>query len=355
MLNLNKLSELARDGSKGARKNLVGALTDIFMSVDDDHVEHISLLFGDIVLKVLGQLELEARMALSKRVCHHEQAPHELMVELASDEIEVALPVLENSPVLTAEDLAKIASNGSQDHLSAIAGRSDLTPIVTSEIVSRGDAKVLAEVAGNQSAEFANVTLDRLADAAANEPMIQEALIERDDLTEESAHRLVPFLTDELRKRVQAMGGDTTLVKVMAERAAAEVKAQMKSLGRTKVNSAAMIHDVVKGKRKLDDAVVFFAKRNRAADLSLLLAKASGMPPNSVSRLVYSIEDKPLIILCRAIGVSDAAYKNVVTMRATRLNMAGRDVNEAIRRYSYVGKNEAKRSLEAIRSKAGIE
>ena len=69
MINLAKLADLARDTSAGGRKSLVSMLTDLFVNSGDDRDEQISLLFGDIVLKVLGQLEEETRIILSKRVC----------------------------------------------------------------------------------------------------------------------------------------------------------------------------------------------------------------------------------------------------------------------------------------------
>ena len=123
MFNLAKLAELARDSSAAGRKSLVSTLTDLFVSSGDDRDEQISLLFGDIVLKVLGQLEEETRIILSKRVCKEKDAPRDLMVKLAQDAFPVAGPVLENSPALTSDDLVAIASSASMEHLGAIAGR----------------------------------------------------------------------------------------------------------------------------------------------------------------------------------------------------------------------------------------
>ncbi|MFC6657254.1 hypothetical protein ACFQEX_18200 [Roseibium salinum] len=69
MFNLAKLADLARDHTAAGRKSLIKTLTDLFVSAGDDRDEQISLLFGDIVLKVLGQLEEETRIILSKRMC----------------------------------------------------------------------------------------------------------------------------------------------------------------------------------------------------------------------------------------------------------------------------------------------
>lgn len=349
---LTKLSQLAKDSSSGGRKSLVAALTDLFVSADSDQAEQVSLMFGDIVMRVLGQLEDEARRALAKRVSSHASAPHDLMVQLAKDDIEVAQPVLEESPVLKAEDLADIAATGSMDHLKAIAGRQKVEEIVTRVIVSRGDNQVLTKVAGNSGASFSEETFLRLVDRSMAYPAIQEALINRTDLPDDAARMLVPFLSEELTERVKELGADNTLVMVMAERAAEEVAARARRLSEAREQSDQLIRDVQNGKAKLDDAVRLFARSDRATELGILLAKVSHLPVAAVSKLVYSKSDKPLIIICKANGVSEDAFKNILTMRARHLGMSGLAVNDAIQRYKQFTDDAASRSLIAIRENA---
>jgi len=349
---LTKLSELAKDNSTGGRKSLVAALTDLFMSADTDKAEQVSLMFGDIVMRVLGQLEDEARRALAKRVSSHAAAPRDLMVTLAKDQIEVAQSVLEESPVLNAEDLAEIATTGSQEHLKAIAGREKVEEVVTRVIVTRGDNQVLTKVAENNGASFSEDTFHRLVDRSKAYPAIQAALINRKDLPSDAARMLVPFLSEELMERVKGLGADNTLVMVMAERAAEEVAARARRLAEAKEQSDQLIKDVQNGKAKLDDAVRLFARSDRAAELGILLAKVSHLPVAAVSNLIYSKSDKPLIIICKANGVSEDAFKNILTMRARHLGMSGLAVNDAIQRYKQFTDDAASRSLIAIRENA---
>jgi len=353
MINLAKLADLARDPSVAGRKSLVGMLTDLFMNSSDDRDEQVSLLFGDIVLKVLGQLEEETRIILSKRVCRTKDAPHELMVKLAQDTIAVAMPVLENSPVLTSEDLVVIASSASMAHLGAIAGRQTVDKAVTTVLVDRGDTSVLSKVAENQGAEFADDSFLKLVEKARSNESIQAALINRSDLPEEAAHALLPFLTEELKERISALGADNTLVQLLAERAATEVAARAHKLEEAREQSNALIKDVVSKKTKIDDAVSLFARSDRTAELGILLAKVSDLPPAAVSQLLFSASDKPLIILCRANGVTPAAYKDILTMRARRLRMGGLELNSAIQRYSALSEEGAKRSLETLKQSGG--
>lgn len=355
MLSLTKLAELARDTSAKGRRGLVATLTDMFLATDNDRVEEVSLIFGDIVMKVLGQLEDEARMALAKRVSHHDAAPHDVMVKLAQDSIEIARPVLSHSTVLSTDDLAEIAATASMEHLNVIAGRPVVEEKVTSVLVDRGDETVLTTVAENKGARFNPESFDRLVHKARNIPQIQAALMARADLPKDAARSLVPFLSGELTERIKDLGADNTLVEVLAERAAEEVAARARRLEDDHEQTRKLIADVQAGTRKVDDAVSMFAKSDRAAELGMLLAKVSDLPVAGVSKLIYSKSDKALIILCKANDVSGDAYKSVLTMRAKRLGMSGHELNDAIKRYASMSKSGAVRSLEAIQEASNAE
>ncbi|WP_417669978.1 DUF2336 domain-containing protein [Roseibium sp.] len=348
MLSLNKLSELARDRSKGSRKSLVTALTDLFVSSETEQAEQVSIMFGEIVMRVLGQLEEETRMALAKRVGGHPAAPHELITTLAKDEIAIAEPVLRESPVLTSEDLESIARDGSMQHLEVIAGRNELAENVTNVLVDRGNLETLNRVADNQGARMADQTFCRLVEKARSCPDIQALLVDRKDLPKEAAEYLAEFLSDELKERVSNLGGDSVLAGVMAERAAEEVKARASRLQANREETVRIIDDVVAGRQKLDAVVAKFAKADRAAELGILLAKVSDLPAGAVSPLIYSQSDKPLVILCKANGVSEESFKHILTMRARRMQTGFAALDNAMKRYAALPVEGAKRSLEAL-------
>ncbi len=72
---------------------------------------------------------------------------------------------------------------------------------------------------------------------------IQAALINRTDLPDAAAHALLPFLTEELKERVSALGADSTLVQLLAERAATEVAARAHKLEEAREQSNALIRE----------------------------------------------------------------------------------------------------------------
>ncbi len=349
MLSLAEFTQLAKDNSKDGRVNLVAALTDLFVSADDQQAEQVSLIFGDIVLCILGQLEADARQDLANRVGAHNAAPHNLLLELAQDEIEVAQTVLENSKVLSADDLARVASFGSMEHLRVLAGREEVDEQVAKVIVVRGDDAVLAKVTENPGANFDESTFLRLVDRSRLYQAIQEALLTRSDLPPEAARMLLPLLSKEVAARIKADGPDSPLAKAMADKAAEDEADRAKRAEAAREKADKLISDVKAGKAKIDDVVQNFARGDKAEELGCLLASMGELPLSSVKNLVYGKSDKPLVIICKAVDVGPEAFKSILTMRARRLGLSGTALNEAILRYTNFSKDAALRSLAAIR------
>ncbi len=190
---LEDLTRLAYEPSGERRRDLLRALTDLFQSGSEDTRRNNQDLFGDVVTRVIDQVTVEIRAEISDRLSQETMAPHELMVKLANDEINVATPVLQNSDALTEEDLKEIAESKSQDHLMAISNRTTLSEVVTDVLVQRGDTGVLRSVTSNQGARFSEAGFDTLAARAEHDTVLQANLVQRKDLTDDAAQKLIPF------------------------------------------------------------------------------------------------------------------------------------------------------------------
>ncbi|WP_428523914.1 DUF2336 domain-containing protein [Roseibium sp.] len=349
MTELAKLADLAKDSSTAGRKSLIATLTEMFLAAGDARGENTAYLFGDIALKLLGDLEEDSRADLAQRVSKDDFAPHQLMLELAKDTLAVAAPVLENSPVINSEDLIEIASSASMDHLEAIAVRVPIEEAVTTVLVDRGDAGVLSKVAGNEGAEINDTSFMTLVDKAGRDEAVQAALIGRPDLPLEVGKVLLPLLSEELQKQVLALGKDNHLAQMLTQASKERKKSQLETIERAKLQVNALVKDIKSGRQMVDEAVRKFAKAGEATELALLLAGLSDLPPAAVSQLLFSANDKPLVILCKALNVRAEAYKDLLMMRAQRLNIGGMELNDAIQRFGLMSVDGAKRSLEVLR------
>lgn len=196
------LLDLARDKSQDSRNKLVEALGEIFY--DDAHQlnaterEHATEIFR----RLMRDVEKTVRRALAERMAKDADAPRDLVVLLANDEIEVAHPILVLSEILGDAELLEIVRARSKEHRLAIAMRKSLSEEVSEAIVDAGDAGVIRVLIENAGARLSSETLEQLVEASREEASYQEPLAGRKDLNERLARRMYWWVSAALRKHI---------------------------------------------------------------------------------------------------------------------------------------------------------
>ena len=94
---LHFLIELALDRSIAGRERLAEHIGDLCSGEQRSLSEQERDLIAEILKKLLNDFELPIRERLSHRLAKSRDAPHDLIVNLANDTIEVAKPVLMES------------------------------------------------------------------------------------------------------------------------------------------------------------------------------------------------------------------------------------------------------------------
>jgi uncharacterized protein (DUF2336 family) len=138
------------------------------------------------------------RRALAVSMKNSPKLPRDLANRLAQDIDSVALPILQNSPVLSDIDLVELLRAAGPARQIAIAARERLTPTVTGAIAKHGVPAALERALANDNAAFDAdgyaVALDRMGDR----PAIVEAMVRRRTLPITITERLVTLVTGEL-------------------------------------------------------------------------------------------------------------------------------------------------------------
>ena len=199
---LDELQAWARDPSREKWRNLIAALTDLFVeNIDTDNAEH-GEAYAEVVCRMLDQVATEVRKELSERVAPIERFPGRVVRRLASDEeAEVATPMLEHSPVLTEKDLITVIEMMMPDHNKAISKRKQLNEKLTDALVKRGDVETVRSMTANPGAKFSPKTYRIVAERAKTDVGLQESLVSREDLTHVITCQITPFLSEELKAR----------------------------------------------------------------------------------------------------------------------------------------------------------
>lgn len=127
------------------------------------------------------------------RLADRMDAPHGIIMSLATEDFKIAAPVLRANPVLTQEDLTAIIVRHSRDHILTIAKRWDVGPQLADALVAYGNSDVLQAVLRNPDAQIPAKTLSGIGKHATQSLQLLHALLGRPDLP-------VDLITDLLDK-----------------------------------------------------------------------------------------------------------------------------------------------------------
>lgn len=148
-------------------------------------------VFDDVMGRLIEKTETHALVELSEKLAPLNNAPMNVIGRLSSnDDISVSGPILEKSRLLNDQMLAEIAGTKRQNLLVAIAGRPQVSEIVTDVLVERGNSEVAHKVVANTGASISELGFVKLIGHAKNDKTLAAAIADRKDLPPE----LIPFL-----------------------------------------------------------------------------------------------------------------------------------------------------------------
>jgi len=133
----------------------------------------------------------QVRLALAEALACSEDAPRPIIIALAEDQVEIAFPVIINSPVLRELDLVDLIGRGSSLTRALIAARADLTAGVCAAMAEIGSECEVLIMLENFSAQLTPSSLRRISQRFGEEPEIRSLLLDRSDLPADARHVLV--------------------------------------------------------------------------------------------------------------------------------------------------------------------
>jgi uncharacterized protein (DUF2336 family) len=184
---------------------------------------------AEAVLQLLVRdSEPKVREALAEAVAASPNFPNAVAARLARDDLEVARPVLELSPVLADDDLAEIARTGAIPYALAVARRAHLSEGLSDLLADTNEPEVLAVLVGNRGAELSTARLLRIEADHRDDRRIQDRLIRRPDLPSALVDRFLAAIGERLawqalRKRRMSKAEARQLIAAVRDRATAAI------------------------------------------------------------------------------------------------------------------------------------
>jgi uncharacterized protein (DUF2336 family) len=339
---LDRLITLSKDPSAQGRRELLHAVTDLFL-VEPAPSETVQEDYSQIAVQTLGQLAEGDRAAYAERVAAEPTVPRSVATKLANDPaVAVASVVLRLSPVLTDADLAAVAVTHSAQHLLAIAQRASLSENVTDILVQRGDRAVLRTVSGNEGARLSENGLTGLIDRSNGDDQVFENLVRR-------THQFTP----DQAIRLQRIADQITATPSVDLSQAQPFTMERKQAQERRLEVRLLVADIQKGRRSVSEVMEMLAGDDRAFDLAQVISALSGVPSVQCLKVLLEPEVSGIAVACRSIGATPEAFRCVLDLRAARLGHTAKQVEKSLQTYADLPAEVAERTLRflAVRSK----
>jgi uncharacterized protein (DUF2336 family) len=144
----------------------------------------------------------EVRFALADALAASEDAPRHIIVGLAADHAQIAVTVLERSPLFIDSELIDIACAASVALQEAVARRPLVSKPLSAALAEVGEKTACIALLENPAAEIAAISFRRIAERFGDDVDVREALLARDDLAASVRQLLVRVVSDRLSAMV---------------------------------------------------------------------------------------------------------------------------------------------------------
>ncbi|WP_333667764.1 DUF2336 domain-containing protein [Parvibaculum sp.] len=192
------LSNPSEDTRAAVAEKVASQFSDVELAPRERELAHeiLGFLVHDVAVSV--------REALSRCLTGNEAAARNIVLQLARDIDQVAIPVLERSPVLTDEDLVGLVYYGSPAKQCAIAGRPEVGAPVSEAIAHRGDRSAVLTLVHNSGAVINEAAATMLVKRYADDADVAAPLVQRGELPALLVERLIAMVSEQMREYLVA-------------------------------------------------------------------------------------------------------------------------------------------------------
>ena len=327
------------------RRALLWLMTDIFLESGVEHDAENRDFFGELMEEIAFSLERQVREELARKIAAEAGMPHGLIVRLANDEIPVARPVLEQSPVLTDDDLINISHNRDQDHIFAITKRAELSIRLSTVLAERGNEDVVRSLLQNPNAKLSPDTIDFMAGRSRACERIQAALVERDDVPREVLMDLLKHASEKVRKDIKykLTAADEMYLDEVVDSLKSEISISRKSLALECVDALEQRNALNEG------AILGFLRDNKPMEFLIGLSRLLSIDVKFALRVIGDRTGQALVVACRANRISLRGLKIIASSRMTAMSSDPLDLLAMTKTYHRITEENAQSTMRALR------
>ena len=344
------LLEMARDKTAAGRARLASATSDLFSQSNEVLTDHERVLMSDILRRLLHDAEMEVRRELSNKLAAMDNVPHDLIVALANDEIEVAHPILEKSELLHDTDLVEIIRHRTLQHQLSIAMRRSVSEGVADALVENGDEDVIKALLENTNAHISKATMEYLVEQAKRVDSYQNPILHRPDLDPELAKSMYWWVSAALRKYVvEHFDIDATQLDESLDTSVTEITARESEAGVNDSKANELARRIAAAERITSETMIRALRRGEIPLFEAMFAECSGVRLRLIQRILFEPGGEALAVACKGLDMvkDDFATIFMLTRKARFSDRVFHpsELNRVLELYDRVGLEAAQAML----------
>ena len=356
MSDMGRLAQLAANPQDTTREEIFLAVASLYRIQDTHLSERERELMRDILRRLTSDVEMTIRIALAERLAEDTTAPHDLVLLLADDKIEVARPIILRSPLLSDNDVLKLIAYCGTEHHVAIAARPHIGEPVTEALAKCEVETVLVTLVHNATARISPSTYETLVEKSRQIAVLQDPLARRDDLPAELATRMCSWVSEAIKSyiiqnyKVEAGWLDTAF-----KQAEAVVKSEPAPPKMPPAEGASKLIEKLATAGQLKPGFLLRVLHQGQIDLfDLAFARLLDLPLVEMRQNLYERGPKTVALACRAVGIDRCVFATVFTLsrkaRFMKPVLTSADQTEVESAFVCYGKSDALTKLQTLKS-----
>ncbi|MGB8275650.1 MAG: DUF2336 domain-containing protein [Alphaproteobacteria bacterium] len=202
ILSQSDVNKLLTDSSEATRADTAAKIAAEFQAKTLSPRERA--IAEDILRRLTVDISVRVRKALSESLKACSFLPRDMALALSHDVDEVAVPILEGSPVLLEADLIALVRQASEPKQTAVASREEVSEALSNALIDTGREGVVAQLVSNSGAVISDGGLARVLDDFGYCASVTTPLVHRQRLPVTVAERLLALVSDALRQHLVA-------------------------------------------------------------------------------------------------------------------------------------------------------
>ena len=334
-MNSESLFDLAKSRQPADRERLLLAIADL---CDSPHAgaamktPPIQALLSSIFMSLVVEAERDIRHRLSQKLAAADWAPNALINVLALDDIEIARPIIAQSPLLNDLDLVRLLVEATIEHQIEVARRPNISQTVVGAILEQAEPAVLTALAGNHTAHLTASDMEELVDASRQIAALRTPLSQHPKLTGQLAKRLYLWVGLALRQGLaERFRLDVTVLDAALAAAVAEAHhnvtpetTQVRTTreGEREAMEQRLVDKLHSAGQLRPGYLVRALREGRLGLFAAALAMLGRFDPDQVQATLDSDRPELLALACAAVGIDRSVFPDILNM--TRALNGGR-------------------------------